>query len=362
MQNQISSGFMLFHGGGIEVEMKKIRVLVAGGFRSFRDLLAHELNRDTGLEAAAAAADPLESKELIEKYRPDVILLALESSGFGGVDFLRKLLARFVIPVVVISPWKEMISELLSAGAADVILKPSGVTPEELEDFVARELAVKVKLASMGRQGRENLNPSVHYPVLGGYPKNCVIAIGASTGGTEAIFKVVSGFERDIPGVVVVQHMPPGFTQMYAERLNTQCKIDAKEAETGDLVLPGRVLIAPGDAHMRLISVGGNYQVECKTGAKVSGHCPSVDVLFESVAKAAGSKAIGILLTGMGADGAKGLLSMRTAGAETIGQDKESCIVYGMPKEAYLMGGVKYQLGLEKIAEKVYQLLNSLKR
>lgn len=160
----------------------------------------------------------------------------------------------------------------------------------------------------------------------------------------------------------MVQHMPPGFTQMYAERLNTQCKIDAKEAETGDLVLPGRVLIAPGDAHMRLISVGGNYQVECKTGAKVSGHCPSVDVLFESVAKAAGSKAIGILLTGMGADGAKGLLSMRTAGAETIGQDKESCIVYGMPKEAYLMGGVKYQLGLEKIAEKVYQLLNSLKK
>lgn len=202
------------------------------------------------------------------------------------------------------------------------------------------------------------MNSSI--PITSSYPRDLVIAIGASTGGTEAIFKVVSGFRRDIPGVVIVQHMPPGFTKMYAERLNNECLIDAKEAEDGDLVSPGRVLIAPGDAHMRLHKVGANYQVECKKGEKVSGHCPSVDVLFESVAKTAGGKAIGILLTGMGADGARGLLAMRQAGAETIGQDKESCVVYGMPKEAFSLGAVKYQMSLEMISQKVYQLLSPL--
>jgi len=186
---------------------------------------------------------------------------------------------------------------------------------------------------------------------------NMVVAIGASTGGTEAIFEVVRQFRRDIPGVVIVQHMPPGFTQMYANRLNNQCQVAVKEAVTGDRVLPGQVLIAPGDKQMRLLKVNGVYQVECRPGEKVSGHCPSVDVLFSSVAKSAGKEAVGVILTGMGGDGAKGLLEMRKAGAITIGQNEASCVVYGMPKVAYDIGAVQYQTDLSAIANKVYSVL-----
>ena len=177
-----------------------------------------------------------------------------------------------------------------------------------------------------------------------------VIAMGASTGGTEAIYQVVKSLKKDVPGIVMVQHMPPGFTQMYAQRLNQECEIDAKEAVTGDIVL------APGDRHMRLVKVNGTYQVECRVGPKVSGHCPSVDVLFESVARTAGEDAIGVLMTGMGRDGAQGLLKMRQAGAVTIGQDEKSCVVYGMPKVAYEIGAVTHQVSLEQIAQKIYYL------
>ena len=185
-----------------------------------------------------------------------------------------------------------------------------------------------------------------------------IVAIGASTGGTEAIFEVVKRFRRDIPGVVIVQHMPPGFTKMYAERLNNQCEVAVKEAVSGDQVLQGQVLIAPGDRQMKLVKVGDVYQVECRGEEKVSGHCPSVDVLFKSVAKVAGDKAIGVILTGMGGDGAQGLLEMRNAGALTIGQNEASCVVYGMPKVAYDIGAVQSQLDLTAIAGKVYSLLS----
>ena len=186
-----------------------------------------------------------------------------------------------------------------------------------------------------------------------------VVAIGASTGGTEAIFEVVRQFRKDIPGVVIVQHMPPGFTEMYANRLNNQCQVAVKEAATGDRLYQGRVLIAPGDKHMRLIKVNGVYQVECKPGEKVSGHCPSVDVLFSSVAKAAKKDAVGVILTGMGGDGAKGLLEMREAGAITIGQNEASCVVYGMPKVAYDIGAVQYQMELSSISNKIYSVLKT---
>lgn len=190
---------------------------------------------------------------------------------------------------------------------------------------------------------------------------NKIVAIGASTGGTEAIFSVVKEFGTDIPGVVATQHMPPGFTSMYAKRLNDQCRIQVKEAQTGDRVLPGHMLLAPGgDKHMRLVKVNGVYQVECKPGPKVNGHCPSVEVLFESVAKSAGADAVGIILTGMGGDGAKGLLAMRNAGAKTIGQDESTCVVYGMPKVAYDLGAVQYQEKLDDIAGRTYALLNKM--
>lgn len=191
--------------------------------------------------------------------------------------------------------------------------------------------------------------------------KNTVIAIGASTGGTEAIAAVLKGFGTDIPGIVIVQHMPAGFTEMFAKRLDNQCRVRVKEARTGDRVEPGLVLLAPGgDSHMRLVNVGGNYQVEMKKEEKVNGHCPSVDVLFESVAAAAGADALGIILTGMGGDGARGLLSMRKAGAHTIGQDETSCVVYGMPKVAYDLGAVEYQEKLSDIAQRTYNIINKM--
>ena len=170
--------------------------------------------------------------------------------------------------------------------------------------------------------------------------------------------KVIRGLKRDIPGVVMVQHMPEGFTQMYAQRLDQEGEVTVKEAKTGDVVKTGQVLLAPGDKQMRVVKVNGVYQVECRSGQKVSGHCPSVDVLFQSVAKAAGKDAIGVLMTGMGSDGAKGLLEMKRAGARTIGQDEESCVVYGMPKVAYELGAVSWQVPLEQIAQKIYYLLD----
>ncbi len=221
---------------------------------------------------------------------------------------------------------------------------------------------MKIKIASTAnisriKQKAMQQEQSV-LPPKGG---DLVVAIGASTGGTEAIFSVVQNFGTDIPGVVIVQHMPPGFTNMYAKRLDNQCRVVVKEAETGDQVKPGHVLIAPGgDRHMRLVKVNGVYQVECKAGPKVNGHCPSVDVLFDSVARVAGPKALGIILTGMGGDGAKGLLEMRRAGARTIGQDESTCVVYGMPKVAYDLGAVEYQEKLQDVAKRAYAVLGRM--
>ena len=190
---------------------------------------------------------------------------------------------------------------------------------------------------------------------------NLIVAIGASTGGTEALTDVLKEFKDDIPGVVVVQHMPPKFTEMFAKRLNDKCWVRVKEAENGDIVERGCVYIAPGgDAHMQLKNVNGQYQIVIKQGPRVSGHCPSVDVLFESVAKAAGKNAVGIILTGMGGDGAKGLLAMRQAGARTIGQDESTCVVYGMPKVAYELGAVEYQEKLPDVANRTYSILSKM--
>ena len=279
----------------------------------------------------------------------------------NGIDFLRKLIPQYPLPVVVISSLSDKVFDALNAGAVDFVAKPAVSNRAQLEEFIRNELLVKIKIASTVKISKIKKTVTMqqqHMLVRGG---NKIVAIGASTGGTEAIFSVVKNFGTDIPGVVVTQHMPPGFTSMYAKRLNDQCRIQVKEAQTGDRVLPGHMLLAPGgDMHMHLLKVNGVYQVECKRGPKVNGHCPSVDVLFESVAKAAGSDAVGIILTGMGGDGAKGLLAMRKAGAKTIGQDESTCVVYGMPKVAYDLGAVQYQEKLDDIAGRTYALLNKM--
>ncbi len=329
----------------------------------FRELLVQNLNRDPAIQVVGTAKDPFEARDAILAYKPDVMTLDVELPRMNGIEFLRKLMPQYPLPVVVISSLSDKVFDALNAGAVDFVAKPAVSSRAQLEDFVKNELLVKIKIASTARISNIKKMVMAHeeQKLAAGKEKNLIVAIGASTGGTEAILAVVKEFGTDIPGIVVVQHMPPGFTEMYAKRLNDQCRIRVKEAQTGDRVLPGSMLIAPGgDMHMQLVKVNGVYQVECKRGPKVNGHCPSVEVLFESVAKVAGANAVGIILTGMGGDGAKGLLSMRKAGARTIGQDESTCVVYGMPKVAYDLGAVEYQEKLSDIPNRTYALLNKM--
>ncbi|MBE5941852.1 MAG: chemotaxis response regulator protein-glutamate methylesterase [Lachnospiraceae bacterium] len=339
--------------------MRKIKVLVVEDSILFQRLLADNLNKDPMIEVIAVASNPYEARDEIIKEKPDVMTLDLEMPRMGGLEFLQKLMPQVPIPTVVISSLSDKVFDAIQAGAVDFVAKPSGKSRVQVESFICNELATKVKIASTVKvDGLKK--PKMEYHRVGllkNRNADKVIAIGASTGGTEAIFDVISKFEADIPGVVVVQHMPPGFTNMYANRLNQQCKVVVKEAEDGDRVLPGQVLIAPGDKQMRLKKVAGHYEVSCQYGERVSGHCPSVDVLFSSVAEQAGKDAVGVILTGMGRDGAAGLLQMRQAGAKTIGQNQESCVVYGMPKEAFLNGAVVYQEHIDHIADRVYRIL-----
>lgn len=340
--------------------MKQIKVLVVEDSLVFRELLVRGIESDPALKVVAKASDPYEARDAILKYRPDVMTLDVVMPRMDGIEFLKKLMPQYPLPAVVVSVKNKESFEALNAGAVDFVNKPDTNNPKQIEDFVKNELNTKIKIASTAKVGnlkQSRVNSSVFKNSDKDYGE-CIIAIGASTGGTEAIATVIKNFRPDIPGTVIVQHMPPGFTAMYAERLNNQSSVLVKEAKSGDIVERGKVLIAPGDLQMRLTKISGIYRVECKAGQKVSGHCPSVDVLFHSVALSAGANAIGVLLTGMGADGAKGLLAMRNAGAETIGQDEESCVVYGMPKVAYEIGAVKYQTDINNVAPKIYNILN----
>lgn len=342
--------------------MQSIKVLIVDDSIVFRELLTHNLSRDPAIQVVATAADPYQARDAIVKYKPDVMTLDIELPRMSGIEFLRKLMPQYPLPVVVISALSDKVFDAMNAGAVDFVAKPGILNRGQLENFIRNELLVKIKIASTAKISnikRKVMMQEAEHPAV--TQKDLVVAIGASTGGTEAILEVIKGFGPDIPGVVVVQHMPPGFTEMYAKRLDNECRVRVKEAQTADRVLPGQVLIAPGgDQHMRLVKVNGVYQVECRRGPKVNGHCPSVDVLFESVAKTAGADAVGIILTGMGGDGAKGLLAMRKAGAKTIGQDESTCVVYGMPKVAYDMGAVQQQAKLQDIAVRTYALLNKM--
>ena len=342
--------------------MRSIKVLIVDDSLVFRELLVQNLSRDPAITVVATAKDPYEARDAIIRHKPDVMTLDVELPRMSGIEFLRKLMPQYPLPVVVISALSDRVFDAMNAGAVDFVGKPTVTNRAQLEDFIRNELLVKIKIASTAKIG--NIKKKIQGQNYNGpqvFKNNLLVAIGASTGGTEAIFEVVKGFGPDIPGVVIVQHMPPGFTGMYAKRLNDQCRVRVKEAQTGDRVLPGHVLIAPGgDQHMRLVKVNGAYQVECRSGPRVNGHCPSVDVLFESVAKTAKKDAVGIILTGMGGDGAKGLLAMRSAGAKTIGQDESSCVVYGMPKVAYDIGAVEQQVKLADIAARTYMLLNKM--
>ncbi len=341
--------------------MRKIRVLVVEDSYMFRNVLVTGLNEDPAIEVVATAENPFEARDMIIKHNPDVMTLDVEMPKMDGIEFLRKLIPQHPMPVVMVSSLSDKVFDALNAGAVDFVSKPTGMTKEQLGDFIKNELITKIKIAStvkMGNFKRIKYENNVGNAVS---PKheygNKIIAIGASTGGTEAIYSVLAGMNGDVPGIVMTQHMPPGFTKMYADRLNNQTKFVVSEAKTGDVIKPGYVYLAPGDKHLRIIKIGNQYKIDCQEGLKVSGHCPSVDVMFESVANVCGKDAIGVLLTGMGADGAKGLLKMRRNGAKTIGQNEESCVVYGMPKVAMELGAVEKQLDLKDIPKKIYELL-----
>jgi two-component system chemotaxis response regulator CheB len=274
----------------------------------------------------------------------------------NGIEFVQRLMPQYPLPIIVVSSTSGTVFDAMNAGAIDFVAKPDLTSAKSVESFI-NELILKVKIASSAKVLKvtsENMSKKIESNIVAG--KGKIIAVGASTGGTEAIFNILKRLPADIPGMVIVQHIPPNFSKMFADRLNTSTSLEVKEAKTGDYVEKGRVLIAPGDKHMIIKRLGEKFRVECFDEEKVNGHCPSVDVLFESVAKEVGKNAIGIILTGMGYDGAKGLLSMKQKGARTIGQDEKSCVVYGMPKVAYNIGAVEKQVSLENIANTIVSM------
>ncbi|MHB8129293.1 MAG: protein-glutamate methylesterase/protein-glutamine glutaminase [Mobilitalea sp.] len=335
---------------------KKIKVLIVDDSILFREVLLRGLSSDPLIEVVATASDPFDARDKIVDFKPDVMTCDVEMPKMNGIEFIRRLMPQYPLPVIVVSSTSGTVFDAMNAGAVDFVGKPNLSSAKSVENFI-NDLIVKIKIASNAKVQNitaETIVKKIESTSLA--EKGKIIAIGASTGGTEAIFTILKKLPPDIPGIVIVQHIPPNFSRMFAERLNNSTGLHVKEAETGDYVEKGHVLIAPGDQHMIIRKLGDRYKVECFDEEKVNGHCPSVDVLFESVAKAAGNKAIGVILTGMGYDGAKGLMSMRRKGARTIGQDEKSCVVYGMPKVAYNIGAVEKQTALDNIAYALYTM------
>ncbi|TCL69755.1 chemotaxis response regulator protein-glutamate methylesterase [Rhizobium sp. BK251] len=354
---------------------KKIRVLIIDDSASVRQTLAAVLEADPEIEVMGAASDPFMAARKIQEEVPDVITLDVEMPRMDGITFLRKLMLQRPIPVVMCSSLTEAGSETLlqalEAGAVDVILKAKIGAADSLADDAIRirevvKSASHARLPSVRRSEARSasaagpakkLTADAMLPPPSGRAMakttEMVVCVGASTGGTEALREMLEALPANAPGMVIVQHMPEKFTAAFAKRLNGLCEVEVKEAADGDPVLRGHVLIAPGDRHMLLERQGARYHVSVKTGPLVSRHRPSVDVLFRSAARAAGANAMGVIMTGMGDDGARGMLEMKQAGAYTVAQDEASSIVFGMPKEAIARGGVERILPLDQIAREV---------
>ncbi|MEW6378418.1 MAG: chemotaxis response regulator protein-glutamate methylesterase [bacterium] len=337
--------------------MKKIKVLIVDDSAVVRTILARELANDPQIEVVGTAPDPYVARDMIVQLQPEVITLDIEMPRMDGLAFLRKLMHYYPLPVIVVSSLAEKGSsvalEALELGAVEVIAKPGvsysiGDMSEQLADKIKAAARVDVKSWAAKKAHTPSLSLMATRPLS--KTTDRVVAIGASTGGTEAIKEILCRMPPGAPGIVIVQHMPANFTRAFAQRLNTLCRIEVKEAESGDTVVPGRALIAPGNYHMVLCRNGARYSVDVISGPLVHHQRPAVDVLFESVAKVAGANALGVLLTGMGADGADGLLKIREAGAHTIAQDEATCVVFGMPKEAIRRGAAETIAPLQDIS------------
>lgn len=359
---------------------KKIRVMVVDDSILARSLLINGLNSNPRIEVVGYAINANDAKNKFSKFNPDVMTMDVEMPGMDGISFLKQFLPDNPVPVILVSSLNLKVFDALSAGAVDFVRKPD----KEGQEAFIETLCQKVITASTARV-RPPRTPSIAVSkataaasnaannVLGGgnagsagsilggsSADNVIIGLGASTGGTEATLEVMKQLPADIPGMVIVQHMPPGFTAMYAERLNRLCKMEVREAKNGDEIRRGLALVAPADYQTRIVRTGNRYTVSCQHGEKVSGHRPSVDVLFRSMAENVNCKMVGIILTGMGQDGADGLLTMRKRGAYTIGQDEETSVVYGMPMVAHKIGAVVTQAPIDNIAQILLRHLKNI--
>ncbi len=345
------------------MENRKIRVLVVDDSALIRSVMKELINREADMECVGAAPDPLVAREMIKSLNPDVLTLDVEMPRMDGLDFLEKLMRLRPMPVVMVSTLTEHGSDItfraLALGAVDFVSKPKIDIMRGMEEY-AGEIIDKIRTAAEAKVRRaaspspnsERLSADAILPSVSGKFSSTekLIIIGASTGGTEAIKEVLTHFPADVPGILVTQHMPEAFTKSFADRLNNLCKISVKEAEHNERILPGHAYIAPGHSHLLLKRSGANYMTELSQGPPVNRHRPSVDVLFRSAANVAGANALGIILTGMGKDGAQGMLEMRQAGSHTIAQDEASCVVFGMPREAIALGGASEVVPLQGIA------------
>ncbi len=342
---------------------RPIRVLIVDDSAVVRQVLSKALSQEPDIEVVGTATDPFVARDKIVKLKPDVITLDIEMPRMDGITFLRKLMQHHPMPVIILSSLTRKGGELglqaIEAGAVEVLSKPGGsYSVGEMGEQLAEKIRAAARARPVSRQAKSK--PAAERVASTNLDlTNKIVAIGASTGGTEAIREVLVRLPPTVPGIVIVQHMPPRFTTAFAERLNGVCAFEVREGQDGDSVYPGRCLIAPGNFHMLLRRSGARYYVNVKTGPMVHHQRPAVDVLFRSVAKAAGRNAVGVILTGMGADGAEGLKLMREAGSYTIGQDEATCVVYGMPKAAYEMGAVEKVLPLDKIAAEIMRRVGS---
>lgn len=347
----------------------KIKVLIIDDSALVRQILREGLSQDPMIEVVGAAHDPYHARDLIIYKKPDLLTLDIEMPRMNGLDFLRRLIPQYPIPVIMVSSLSEKGSEItlnaLELGAMDFITKPKSDIKNGM-NMMMKELIKKIHIVYKNRKAvlkkAESLKTKRTPVQVSSLKKTTdkLIVIGASTGGTEAIATILKQLPGDFPGLVIVQHMPPVFTRSFAERLNKICKMEVKEAENNDRILNGRVLIAEGGHQLSVKRSGGHYIVQRGATTLISGHCPSVDNLFFSVAKEVGANSIGVILTGMGKDGAAGLLEMRTKGAHTIGQDEDSSIVYGMPKVAKEIGAIEHVLPIDKVAQKLHTILSKM--
>jgi two-component system chemotaxis response regulator CheB len=341
-----------------------VRVLVVDDSALARQIISTGLAQDPRIDVVGVAQDVYVARDKIVSLKPDVLTLDVEMPRMDGVQFLKRLMPQYPLPVVVVSALTKegaaITIDALTSGAVDFVPKPSSSFGNRLDSMMS-ELVDKVMVAAKTdvarwRKADFSLDTVQKQQKSLQQSSDKVIAIGASTGGTVALTSIIQKFAPTIPGVVVVQHMPPVFTKMFADKLNQVSQVEVKEAEDGDRILTGRVLIAPGGMHLTVARSGGRYLAHCKPGPPVSGHCPSVDELMRSVAESAGANAIGAILTGMGSDGAEGMKLMREEGARTLAQDEQSCVVFGMPKQAHELGGAERLVPLDRIARAISEL------